>query len=110
MFGSILEASGSIVVDWSPIIEDLACVDDVHLAWKRPVSSRRAEGCVPPEGSQFRSRLSLESHSWRRVGGRLIRADSYLSSDSSVEMSDELLPHLLPSRSSWLESVDAWIR
>ncbi|RVW25081.1 hypothetical protein CK203_116139 [Vitis vinifera] len=39
---------------------------------------------------QFRSRLSLESHSWRRVGGRLIRADSYLSSDSSVEMSDEL--------------------
>ncbi|RVW93754.1 hypothetical protein CK203_043426 [Vitis vinifera] len=39
---------------------------------------------------QFRSRLSLESHSWRRVGGRLIRADSYPSSDSSVEMSDEL--------------------
>ncbi|RVW62919.1 hypothetical protein CK203_059752 [Vitis vinifera] len=34
--------------------------------------------------------LSLESHSWRRVGGRLIRADSYLSSDSSVEMLDEL--------------------
>ncbi|KAL6326139.1 hypothetical protein AAG906_001014 [Vitis piasezkii] len=29
---------------------------------------------------QFRSRLSLESHSWRRVGGRLIRADSYPSS------------------------------
>lgn len=41
-------------------------------------------------GSQFRSRLSLESHSWRRVGGRLIRADSYPSSDSSAEMSDEL--------------------
>ena len=41
-------------------------------------------------GSQFRSRLSLESHSWRRVGGRLIRSDSYPSSDSSVEMSDEL--------------------
>ena len=41
-------------------------------------------------GSQFRSQLSLESHSWRRVGGRLIRADSYSSSDSSVEMSDEL--------------------
>ncbi|XP_019072550.1 uncharacterized protein LOC104877556 [Vitis vinifera] len=40
--------------------------------------------------SQFRSRLSLESHSWRRVRGRLIRADSYPSSDSSVEMSDEL--------------------
>ncbi|RVW35588.1 hypothetical protein CK203_073790 [Vitis vinifera] len=38
----------------------------------------------------FRSRLSLESHSWRRVRGRLIRADSYPSSDSSVEMSDEL--------------------
>ncbi|RVW35502.1 hypothetical protein CK203_073869 [Vitis vinifera] len=42
------------------------------------------------KGSQFRSQLSLESHSWRRVGGRLIRADSYPSSDSSVEMSDEL--------------------
>ncbi|RVW61054.1 hypothetical protein CK203_045842 [Vitis vinifera] len=42
------------------------------------------------EGSQFRSQLSLESPSWRRVGGRLIRADSYPSSDSSVEMSDEL--------------------
>lgn len=27
---------------------------------------------------------------WRRVGGRLIRADSYPSSDSSIEMSDEL--------------------
>ncbi|RVW30128.1 hypothetical protein CK203_083243 [Vitis vinifera] len=39
---------------------------------------------------QFRSQLSLESHSWRRVRGRLIRADSYPSSDSSVEMSDEL--------------------
>ncbi|RVW83937.1 hypothetical protein CK203_042068 [Vitis vinifera] len=41
-------------------------------------------------GSQFRSWLSLESHSWRRVGGRLIRADSHKSSDSLVEMSDEL--------------------
>ncbi|RVW91931.1 hypothetical protein CK203_030166 [Vitis vinifera] len=41
-------------------------------------------------GSQFRSRLSLKPHHWRRVGGRLIRADSYPSSDSSVEMSDEL--------------------
>ncbi|KAJ9705631.1 hypothetical protein PVL29_003616 [Vitis rotundifolia] len=41
-------------------------------------------------GSQFRSWLSLESHSWRRVGGRLIRADSHQSSDSSVEMSDKL--------------------
>ena len=41
-------------------------------------------------GSQFRSRLSLESHAWRRVGGRLIRADSYPSLDSSVGMSDEL--------------------
>ena len=41
-------------------------------------------------GSHFRSRLSLESHSWRRVRGRLIRAYSYQSSDSSVEMSNEL--------------------
>ncbi|RVW26336.1 hypothetical protein CK203_111851 [Vitis vinifera] len=40
--------------------------------------------------SQFRNRLSLESHSWRKVGGRLIRADSHQSSDSSVEMLDEL--------------------
>ncbi|KAL6322025.1 hypothetical protein AAG906_003167 [Vitis piasezkii] len=37
-------------------------------------------------GSQFRSRLSLESHSWKRVGGRLIRANSYQSSDSSEFM------------------------
>ena len=41
-------------------------------------------------GSHFRSWLSLESHSWRGVGGQLIRADSHQSSDSSVEMSDEL--------------------
>ena len=34
--------------------------------------------------------MSLESLSWRRVRGRLIRADSYPSSDSSVEMSDKL--------------------
>ena len=34
--------------------------------------------------------MSLESHSWRRVGGRLIRLDSYQSSDSSVKMLDEL--------------------
>ncbi|RVW66026.1 hypothetical protein CK203_007420 [Vitis vinifera] len=109
------------------------CGCDVHLAWKRPVSSEACRGLrtaggtpslhvgasegfqslcshssdstLPPFslqlrvfrdwlslsiGSQFRSRLSLESHSWRRVGGRLIRSDSYPSSDSSVEMSDEL--------------------
>ena len=41
-------------------------------------------------GSQFRNRLSLESHSWRKVGGRLIRADSHQSSDSSIEISNEL--------------------
>ena len=41
-------------------------------------------------GSRFRSRLSLESHSWRRFGGRLIRVDSRQSSDSSIEISDEL--------------------
>ena len=45
-------------------------------------------------GSQFRNRLSLESHSWRKVGGRLIRADSHQSSDSSVEMLDELVSTL----------------
>ena len=45
-------------------------------------------------GSQFRSWLSLESHSWRRVGGRLIRADSHQSSDSLVEMLDELVSTL----------------
>ncbi|KAL6348648.1 hypothetical protein AAG906_016177 [Vitis piasezkii] len=38
----------------------------------------------------FKSWLSLELHSWRRVGGRLIRADSHQGSDSLVEMSDEL--------------------
>ncbi|RVW52820.1 hypothetical protein CK203_076621 [Vitis vinifera] len=68
-----------------------ACVEVMTtLHGSAPSLRRRAEGCVPPEGSQFRSRLSLESHSWRRVRGRLIRADSYPSSDSSVEMSDEL--------------------
>ena len=41
-------------------------------------------------GSQFRSWLSLESYSWRKVGGRLIIVDSHKSSDNSVEMSDEL--------------------
>ncbi|KAL6319600.1 hypothetical protein AAG906_020677 [Vitis piasezkii] len=34
------------------------------------------------------------SHSWRRVGGRLIIADSHKSSDSLVEMSDELVSTL----------------
>ncbi|RVW50147.1 hypothetical protein CK203_096893 [Vitis vinifera] len=68
-----------------------ACVEVMTiLHGSAPSLWRRAEGCVPPEGSQFRSRLSLESHSWRKVRGRLIRADSYPSSDSSVEMSDEL--------------------
>ena len=38
--------------------------------------------------------MSLELHPWRRVGGRLIRADSHKSSDSSVEMSDELASRL----------------
>ncbi|RVX12071.1 hypothetical protein CK203_010435 [Vitis vinifera] len=102
-----------IDADWSPIIEDLyspelrfmdicatrnplgcrgsACVEVMTtLHGSAPSLRRRAEGCVPLEGSQFRSRLSLKSHSWRRVRGRLIRADSYPSSDSSVEMSDEL--------------------
>ena len=41
-------------------------------------------------GSHFRSCLSLELHPWKRVGGWLIRADSHQSSDSSIEMSDEL--------------------
>ena len=34
--------------------------------------------------------MSLELHPWKRVGGRLIRADSHQGSDNSVEMSDEL--------------------
>ena len=38
-------------------------------------------------GSQFKCWLSLESHSWRRVGGQFIRSDSC---QSSVEMSDKL--------------------
>ncbi|RVW30009.1 hypothetical protein CK203_089837 [Vitis vinifera] len=94
------------------------CGGDDHLAWKHPVSLEACRGLRTAGGhltvdtfmtpdfssyihisdchlgpcawSQFRSRLSLESHSWRRVRGRLIRADSYPSSDSSVEMSDEL--------------------
>ncbi|RVW15701.1 hypothetical protein CK203_075322 [Vitis vinifera] len=116
-----------IDADWSPIIEDLyspelgnplgcrgsACVEVMTtLHGSAPSLWRRAEGCVPPEGtiasardllksthihleppspwSQFRSRLSLESYSWRRVGGRLTRADLSPSSNSSVEMSNEL--------------------
>ncbi|KAJ9683815.1 hypothetical protein PVL29_016354 [Vitis rotundifolia] len=57
-----------------------------------PSLRRRAEGCVLPEGTiaSARDPLNLELHPWRRVGGRLIRADSHQSSDSSVEMSDEL--------------------
>ena len=27
------------------------CGVDDHLAWKRPVTSRRVGGCVPPEGT-----------------------------------------------------------
>ena len=34
--------------------------------------------------------MSLESPSWRRVRGRLIRAYSHQSSDSSIEISNEL--------------------
>ena len=34
--------------------------------------------------------MSLELHPWKRVGGRLIRADSHKSSDNSVKMSNEL--------------------
>ena len=41
-------------------------------------------------GSRFKSWLSLKSLSWRKNGGRLIRADSHQSSDSSIEMSNEL--------------------
>ncbi|RVW71181.1 hypothetical protein CK203_054414 [Vitis vinifera] len=43
----------------------------------------------PPQ-DHFKSWSSLESPSWRRVRGRLIRADSHQCSDNSVEMSDEL--------------------
>ena len=39
---------------------------------------------------QFRSWLSLEPHSWKRVGGWLIRADSHQILDSSVEMSNKI--------------------
>ncbi|KAL6342728.1 hypothetical protein AAG906_016562 [Vitis piasezkii] len=39
-------------------------------------------------GSRFRSWLSLESHSWRRVGGRLI--ERFISKFDSVEMLGEL--------------------
>ena len=41
-------------------------------------------------GSQFRSWLSLDSQSWRRIEGRLISLDSYQSSDSTLETSDKL--------------------
>ncbi|RVX00125.1 hypothetical protein CK203_026581 [Vitis vinifera] len=92
MSGRVLEETDiSMLIGEPPGMRGSACVE-VMTTLHGSASSlrRRAEGCVPPEGSQFRSRLSLESHSWRRVRGRLIRADSYPSSDSSVEMSDEL--------------------
>ncbi|RVW63359.1 hypothetical protein CK203_060591 [Vitis vinifera] len=112
-YTDVWEHSGGerrIVVDWSPIIEDLyspelgsACVDVMStLHGSAPSLRRPAEGCVSPEGSQFRSQLSLESHSWRRVGGRLIKADSYPSSDnrefspgssSGWHGHDETIPH-----------------
>nr|CAN60653.1 hypothetical protein VITISV_026112 [Vitis vinifera] len=55
-----------------------------------PITVHLRSSMSGPSWSQFRSRLSPESYSWRRVGGRLIKADSYSSSDSSIEMSDEL--------------------
>ena len=42
-------------------------------------------------GSQFRSWLSPESHSLKKVRGRLIRANSHQSLDSLVEMFDKLV-------------------
>nr|CAN82030.1 hypothetical protein VITISV_028549 [Vitis vinifera] len=66
-----------IDADWSPNFEDLYSPELDFM-----------DICVAR--SQFKSWLSPKSHSWRRVGGRLIRAYSYQSSDSSVEMSDEL--------------------
>ncbi|RVW67051.1 hypothetical protein CK203_066105 [Vitis vinifera] len=99
MHGSILEESDTLMsievrslktcIAWrNPLgCRGSACVEVMStLHRSAPSLRRRAEGCVPPEGSQ----LSLEPYHWRRVGGRLIRADSYPSSDSSVEMSDEL--------------------
>ncbi|RVW69822.1 hypothetical protein CK203_061151 [Vitis vinifera] len=66
------------------------CRGDDHLAWKRPVSLEACRGLRTAGGESVRSWLSPKSHSWRRVGGRLIRVDSYQSSDSSIEMLDEL--------------------
>ncbi|KAL6314921.1 hypothetical protein AAG906_029140 [Vitis piasezkii] len=44
----------------------------IHLNFRLP-SQDHVLTCY----TVFRSWLSLESHSWRRVGGQLIRADSY---------------------------------
>ncbi|KAL6312554.1 hypothetical protein AAG906_030667 [Vitis piasezkii] len=82
-----------IDVDFSPTFEDLynpkldfrifvsACVEVMTtLHGSAPSFQRCAKGCVPPKGSHFWSCLSLESYSWRRVGGRLIILASTLAS------------------------------
>ncbi|RVW23217.1 hypothetical protein CK203_100448 [Vitis vinifera] len=56
------------------------CGGDDHLAWKHPVSWRRAEGCVPPEGEFIVT--SLDSPLWIRVGGRLTRVSDQLDQRS----------------------------
>ncbi|RVW60409.1 hypothetical protein CK203_089901 [Vitis vinifera] len=120
MFGSILEESGTLLSIGvrslkTCIARASACVDAMSTLHGSAPSFEACRGLRTAGGhlavdtfvtlefsstSRFRlplrtmclhvESLSLESHSWRRVGGRLIRADSYPSSDSSVEMSDEL--------------------
>ncbi|RVW79054.1 hypothetical protein CK203_048163 [Vitis vinifera] len=82
-----------------------ACVEVMTTLYgSTPSLRRRAEGCVPPEGSQFKSRLSLESHSWRRVP-RTIDQSRFISErldqlESSRQdphpagvVTDETIPH-----------------
>ncbi|KAL6332110.1 hypothetical protein AAG906_020792 [Vitis piasezkii] len=100
-------------VDWSPIIEDLyspelgnplgcrgsACVEVMStLHGSAPSLRRRAEGCVPREGTIASARdllkstylllepsidtFSLGSTSWIRIEGRLIRVSDQLDQRS----------------------------
>ncbi|RVW67270.1 hypothetical protein CK203_064331 [Vitis vinifera] len=58
------------------------CGGDDHLAWKHPVSWRRAEGCVPPEGTIASARDPLPTHFIYRAALTLVASYRTLSSVS----------------------------
>ncbi|RVW81596.1 hypothetical protein CK203_049446 [Vitis vinifera] len=81
------------------------CGGDDHLAWKRPVSSRRAEGCVPSElrvhqdqyGFELQSdtfytlmlcSFHVDLPSWVRVEGSLVRFFERSDMDRFISLDD----------------------